>query len=217
MEKTENHGREAILLRIRSALRVPVPRQDIQPSRKIFPSIDDPLERFQKECAVNKTECVVTPDIDESVAAIASILGSIPTGKIFIQDAPLLRRMAQSWKGGHNICWSSEHRPSESSQASITLAESLVAASGSVFVSSECGGRLASVVSPVHIVVATSAQLAPTLDTAFAWMREHDTVRRNSMVCLITGPSRTGDIERIIVMGAHGPRRLIVVLAMGPE
>jgi L-lactate dehydrogenase complex protein LldG len=33
-----------------------------------------------------------------------------------------------------------------------------------------------------------------------------------SMMSLVTGPSRTGDIERILVLGAHGPRKLTVIL-----
>jgi L-lactate dehydrogenase complex protein LldG len=37
------------------------------------------------------------------------------------------------------------------------------------------------------------------------------------MVSLITGPSRTGDIEKIIVLGAHGPQRLVVVVALRDE
>jgi len=48
-------------------------------------------------------------------------------------------------------------------------------------------------------------------------MSARGTTKRNSMVSLITGPSRTGDIEKILVMGAHGPQRLFVVLAMHGE
>lgn len=66
---------------------------------------------------------------------------------------------------------------------------------------------------PVHIVVATIDQLVPGLDEAFARLRASGAVEKNSMLCLITGSSRTADIEKIIVMGAHGPRRVVVVLA----
>jgi L-lactate dehydrogenase complex protein LldG len=98
----------------------------------------------------------------------------------------------------------------------MTLAECLVAQTGSIFVSSQCGGRGASVVAPVHIVVASVGQLVPDLEVAFARLREHGTATQNSFVCLITGSSRTSDIEKILVLGAHGPRRLVTVLALHP-
>lgn|ERR1017187_2509538 len=83
---------------------------------------------------------------------------------------------------------------------------------GRSLVSSSCGGRAATVAAPVHIVVASVAQLVPNLTTLFLKVREKGTAERNSMLCLITGSSRTADIEKTLVMGAHGPRRLIVVL-----
>lgn len=214
MEPAENPSRERILARLRTALRAPAPRHLVAAGETIFAPVTDALERFQKECAENNTECLVTPDLGASAAAVASLLAELPPGEIFIQDAAPLRSMAPMRQGGRSVRWSSEGSPSEGSQATITLAESLVAATGSVFVSAACGGREASVVPPVHIVLAGIEQLVPDLDTAFARLGELDTVPKNSFLCLITGSSRTADIEKILVMGAHGPRRLVVVLAM---
>ncbi len=216
MEQAENSGRERILARIHSALCEAAPKHAPPASRgPIFAPIADSFERFQKECAQNLTECVITSDMGASASAVADILGSIPQGEIFVQDSPELRRMVPLWQGERKIRWSSEGGPLESSQVTITLAEALVAQTGSVFVSSSCGGRGASVAAPVHIVVATIEQLVPDLDAAFARLRERGAQEKNSMLCLITGSSRTADIEKILVMGAHGPRRLAVVLALG--
>jgi L-lactate dehydrogenase complex protein LldG len=217
VQRSETPGRERILRRIRSALSVPASIRPSTPAAPIFASVPDPIERFRRECEGNHTECVVTCDIAASSGAVTKILASIPPGEIFLQDAPVLRRLAAAWTAGRSLRWSGEGPPKEATQATITLAESLVAATGSVFVSAGCGGRSASIVAPVHIVVATAAQLAPTLATAFEWMSARGTTKRNSMVSLITGPSRTGDIEKILVMGAHGPQRLFVVLAMHGE
>ncbi len=215
MEQTENPSRERILGRIRAALRVPAPRHP-GAARPIFPAVTDALERFQKECAGNLTECVVTSDAAASAAAISSVLASLPSGEIFVQDAPELRRTAQAWQNGRSVRWSSEGAPREASQATITLAEALVAATGSILVSASCGGRGASVVAPVHIVLSKSEQLVPDLEAAFTQVRERGTAMQNSYLCLITGSSRTADIEKILVLGAHGPRRLVVVLQTGP-
>jgi L-lactate utilization protein LutC len=214
MAETENASREQILARIRTALRELSPRHDAAQRKMIFAPVTDALDRFQKECASNITECVVTPDLGASAAGVKDVLALIPPGDIFVQDLPDLRRFAEKWSDGRSIQWSSEGAPKESSQATITGCEALVAQTGSVLVSTACGGRGASVVAPVHIVVSTIDQLVPDLDAALARVRERGIVSLNSYLCLITGSSRTADIEKILVMGAHGPRRLIVFLSL---
>jgi L-lactate dehydrogenase complex protein LldG len=215
MALPENPGRERILARMRQALTVPSPSHVASGERtNIFAAIDDPLDRFQKECVGNKTECLIVPDRKAGGAAVAEILASLPQGEIFVEDCSELREMAPAWTQVRNSRWSTEGAPRETSEAAITTAEVLVAATGSVLVSAECGGRGASVVAPVHIVVAGIDQLVPDLESAFALQHERGTISRNSFLCLITGSSRTADIEKILVMGAHGPRRLVVVLSL---
>lgn len=209
--ETENSGRERILQRIQTALRAPAKRPATSAESTLFSPVSNPLERFQLECAANNTECVLADGSVASAAAVSSLVTSFAPGEIFVQDEPSLRRMGSAWNN-HAVRWSSEGAPQECSQATITLAEWLVAETGSVFVSSSCGGRAATVAAPVHIVVASVAQLVPDLTTLFLKVREKGTAERNSMLCLITGSSRTADIEKTLVMGAHGPRRLIVVL-----
>lgn len=216
MEGAENPGRERILARIRTALRAAAPKPSAPASSgPIFAPISDPLDRFKNECALNNTECVVVADPKGSAAAVGAVLSSLPQGEIFLQDAPAMRAMAADWGKSRGIVWSSAGGPKEQSQATITLAELFVAQTGSVFVSASCGGRGASVVAPVHIVVGTLDQLVPDLSAAFARIQQAGAQAKNSMLCLITGSSRTADIEKIIVMGAHGPRRLVVVLSAG--
>jgi L-lactate dehydrogenase complex protein LldG len=53
------------------------------------------------------------------------------------------------------------------------------------------------------------------LEAALARVREKGLDANNSFVGLITGSSRTADIEKILVLGAHGPRRLVLVLQAG--
>jgi L-lactate dehydrogenase complex protein LldG len=63
-----------------------------------------------------------------------------------------------------------------------------------------------------HVVLIKASRILGTFEEAWAILRkEHGPLPRT--VNLITGPSRTGDIEQTILMGAHGPRRLIVALA----
>jgi L-lactate dehydrogenase complex protein LldG len=62
------------------------------------------------------------------------------------------------------------------------------------------------------VVVATADQVVATLAEALHDARNRYGGRLPSMLSFITGPSRTGDIERILVLGAHGPKELIVLL-----
>jgi L-lactate dehydrogenase complex protein LldG len=101
----------------------------------------------------------------------------------------------------------------ESCDAGLTACECLVAQTGSILVSSQtCGGRALSILPHVHVVIATLDQLVPTLADALALVRERHSGSLPSMLSFITGPSRTGDIERILVLGAHGPKELILML-----
>lgn len=65
-----------------------------------------------------------------------------------------------------------------------------------------------------HIVVMRAADVVGPYEDAWDRMRARGGVPRT--VNLITGPSRTGDIEQRIQLGAHGPRRLHIVLVDGP-
>ncbi|HEY1262494.1 MAG TPA: lactate utilization protein [Terriglobales bacterium] len=208
-----NPGRERILARIQKGLGPGVPQfKTFTAARPIFPAIPDPLARFIQECRANRTEFVPTADSSASSQAIAKVLLELPAGEIFVQDTPELRAMATAW-AGRQTRWSSEGPPRESGQASITTAEALVAATGSILLSTANGGRTASVVPPVHIVVAEREQLVSDLESALKLARERGLLNQNTFLCLTTGSSRTADIEKILVMGAHGPKRLVVVVS----
>jgi len=101
----------------------------------------------------------------------------------------------------------------EACDAGMTACEAAVAQTGSIVVSSAtCGGRALSILPHVHIVILNVTQVVSTLGDAFDLMRKRHGNRLPSMLSFITGPSRTGDIERILVLGAHGPKELFVLL-----
>ena len=212
----ENPGRELILERIRTGLRTPVaPHPSPEPDAAIFEPIRNSVERFQQECAANLMECVLTADPAGSASQLAKILDSLPAGEIFLQDDSSLRELIGLTKPQRPLRWSSEGAPREASEATVSLAEALIAQTGSVLVTAECGGRGASIVAPCHIVYAHAAQLVPDLPTALGNLFRSGKLVRNSFACVISGSSRTADIEKILVQGAHGPRRLAVILQTG--
>jgi L-lactate utilization protein LutC len=104
-----------------------------------------------------------------------------------------------------------ESLPAAEEGWSVTGCDCLVAMTGSIFVSTRsANGRAASVLPAMHLVVARRKQIVPDLPAAFALLRSRYGKNWPSSLSLITGPSRTADIEKILVMGAHGPKRLAV-------
>jgi L-lactate dehydrogenase complex protein LldG len=100
----------------------------------------------------------------------------------------------------------------EKCAAGITECDALVAQTGSVLVSSRsAGGRALSVLPPHHVVLARRDQLLADLPAAFALLKSKYGSNYPSLISFITGPSRTGDIERILVLGAHGPKKLTIL------
>jgi L-lactate dehydrogenase complex protein LldG len=97
----------------------------------------------------------------------------------------------------------------------LTSCEFLVAHLGSVLISSaQVSGRRLNVFPETHIVVAHESQIVDYLDNAMAKLQEKYKNRLPSLISNITGPSRTADIEKTLVMGMHGPKTLIVIITV---
>ena len=98
-------------------------------------------------------------------------------------------------------------------EVGITSCEFLIAHTGSVMVSSaQKGGRQMFVYPPVHVVIAGKKQLVNYLENAYTGIQEKYKEDLPSQITIITGPSRTADIEKTLILGAHGPKELHVFL-----
>jgi L-lactate dehydrogenase complex protein LldG len=100
-----------------------------------------------------------------------------------------------------------------SAMVGITTCDFLISRFGSIMVSSGLGlGRRVFVYPEVHIVVAKASQVVPELKDALLGMKKKYPDNFPSQITTITGPSRTADIEKTLVMGAHGPKQLFVFM-----
>ena len=89
----------------------------------------------------------------------------------------------------------------------------LVARTGSMILSSaSLSGRTTSVYAPVHICIAKTNQLVYSIDQALENMVSKYGDSIPSMMSLATGPSRTADIEKTLVVGVHGPKEVFCFL-----
>lgn len=110
-------------------------------------------------------------------------------------------------------------RAEDADQVSVTGAFAAVAETGTLMLTSGNDRPTTLNLMPdTHIVVLRADQVVGPYETA--WERLRAEQLGNTMprtVNFITGPSRTGDIEQRIQLGAHGPRRLHIVLVEGPD
>jgi L-lactate dehydrogenase complex protein LldG len=96
---------------------------------------------------------------------------------------------------------------------SITSCEALVARTGSIVLSSnQTKGRTTSVYAPVHICIAFTNQLVYDIKDALQMMRNKYGEHLPSLITFATGPSRTADIEKTLVVGVHGPKEVYLFL-----
>jgi len=91
----------------------------------------------------------------------------------------------------------------------ISGAKAALAETGSVVVDSGPNkSRLATLLPPIHVALVKTSQLVPDL-IAYMAARNGDFPANR---VLISGPSKTADIEQTLVVGVHGPKQFIVVL-----
>lgn len=95
----------------------------------------------------------------------------------------------------------------------VTGASWAIAATGTVVADAgRAGGRAASLLPPVHLAVVPMDRLVATAGDVFRRMSQIHPDGPPSQLVLITGPSRSGDIELQLTVGVHGPKHVVTVL-----
>ena len=222
--------RDDILGRIREALRRPAPRahngkyaggaapaSQVQPRAwlpAVPPDAEGRLALFARNCAQLKTDLRLVAGAKEAAETLASLRDAHHWTAVATHHHPLLDRIMPALELATLYA---EQYPDpkslEKCSVGITAFDTLVAQTGSILLTSRsAGGRALSVLPPHHAVIAQADQLVPDLPAAFDLLYSRYGNNYPSSATFITGPSRTGDIERILVLGAHGPRNLAVIL-----
>jgi L-lactate dehydrogenase complex protein LldG len=227
MEMTE---REKILARVREALKTPAPLPGshgeihspvsvnaISTPRQWLPkvggSFEEQLALFQKNAAELKADFQLFASHEELKTALAKI-SAVENWKHIASHRGELTDANSGWFN-LPICFTDKNydvHELETCDAGISECDALIAQTGSVLVTNRsAGGRALSVLPPHHIVLAHREQLIADLPAAFELLQQKYAANYPSMISFITGPSRTGDIERILVLGAHGPKKLTIL------
>ena len=222
-------NRQMILGRIREALKVTAPPPAFpgnsagtfplpaSPQKWLPPvggTLGEQIELFHRNAEDLKAEFRVCVNISEAIRHVQNLARAGGWKKIGRHSGNLTDFMARELglpevrtDGGYAV------NDLESCDAGLTECEALVAQTGSVLVSaSSAGGRALSVLPPHHVVLARRDQIVPDLGAALRYAQEKFKDNFPSFLSFISGPSRTGDIERILVLGAHGPKKLSILL-----
>ncbi|MGO8765765.1 MAG: LutC/YkgG family protein [Limisphaerales bacterium] len=220
-------NREIILSRIRKALSVAAPHPGFHDgvaerlpgtTQKWLPpsgqTPEEQIEMFRQNAEVLKVEFRACANVGEAIQHVKKLAADGGWKKIGRHRGQHTDVVAQALglaevqtDGGYAI------NDLESCDAGLTECEALVAQTGSALVSAaSAGGRALSVLPPHHVVLARRNQMTPDLDAALRRVQEKFKGKFPSFLSFISGPSRTGDIERILVLGVHGPKKLTVLL-----
>jgi L-lactate dehydrogenase complex protein LldG len=203
-------SKELMLKKIRKAL--------LEKRDHPYPNLEDtPLYKNDGE--------ILEIQFAEQLSAVSGNFIFCENGMDFIEN---MLELADKYNWRKIYCWEPElqdlleeyefpfyktDKDFEMAEVGITLCEALIARNGSVMVSNQgAAGRRLSIYPHHHIVIARTGQLVPDLKEAFALIKKKYGAELPTMISTITGPSRTADIEKTLVLGAHGPKELFVFL-----
>jgi len=207
----ESTSREKILKKVRDALieKTGTPYPVIDQESSVYKEITEPLDvAFAQELIRVSGKFVYCDSIDEFPGILKSFILEKDWPLLFCFD-PKIQSLLKS--GG--IPYESNHENILDAGIGITGCEYLIARLGTVMVSTRMNpGRKIMVYPEIHLVVGYASQLVPDLKHALQNIKKKYLDQYPSMISLITGPSRTADIEKTLVMGAHGPKELYVFL-----
>lgn len=207
-------SRDDILSRLRAAQRPAAPTP-VWTSRRNFADLS---ARFTQTLRAAHGEVRPAGDWSTALAILNDLLAEIGAQRGVVNAEPPLDGVnwAERWPAvawhlvgqtpGDLRAWNA------SADVGISAAQAALAETGTLIVSSGPGrSRLATLTPPNHIVLLSAQTLTPDL---FTWTATRSQVWP-AHVTLISGPSKSADIEQTLIVGMHGPKRLVVILYNG--
>lgn len=181
-------------------------RIDDPPSFSRIAFDEDPAERFVAKAQAEAATVARVADERDIPEAVTQYLKSHNLAAE-IAAAPALRSI--DWPAHLAVDFGATRGEHESA---VTPCLTAVAETGSVvLLSGEQTPTSLGLLPDNHIVIVRRSQIVRSFEDVWGQLREREDGLPRA-VNLITGPSRTGDIEQTIQLGAHGPRRVHIIL-----
>ncbi len=207
----ETTSREKVLKKVRNALisKNENPFTSIDIDSPVYSKVEDtPDITFAQEFTKVSGKFIYCEDVKELKENLSALIAENEWNNIFCIDPEIERVLKDA-----GISYKSDEDDFLSMEVGITHCEYLIARLGSIMISSrQISGRRMNVFPEHHIVIANTSQIVPDIKDALLGMKERYGKDLPSLVSVITGPSRTADIEKTLVMGAHGPKELYLFL-----
>ncbi len=218
-------ARDAVLARVRAALGKKGDRTDARAAADAYVARHAHGPRPAMPVDLVERFIMRATDMESTVERLAD-RREIPTAVARYVDALVLPPALEAQRSHAGACWpefadldwtaaglSIEPRPTiGQDRLGITGAFCAIAETGTLVVLAGAGTPTATaLLVDTHIAIVRKDRIVSGMEEAFALIRrEHHTLPR--AVNLISGPSRTGDIEQTIVLGAHGPFRVHILV-----
>lgn len=200
-------ARQEILNKLKNSVHPEPEKPDF--TTPVYHTIDLPLELAFKENMEKVNGSVYLCESEQEVfTKLKVFLAKFSENNIACQQVDIQKQLTKV-----DIPFSKTKELPNLLKVGITNCEFMIAHTGTIMVSSALeGGRQLFVYPPIHIVIATKNQLVDYLETAYSNIQNKYKKKLPSQITLITGPSRTADIEKTLVLRAHGPRELQVYI-----
>jgi L-lactate dehydrogenase complex protein LldG len=217
--ETALKSREAILSRIRAERpagdplpRPPVPR--VWPQTN--PTTEQLIEQFTESLEAVDGEVIRCRSIDRAKEALAELVQREQWDLVGAVEEPVCREVVAGLKA-EVVAWAddrTEPRRMAEFSAGMIASKHLLADTGSCMIDCPTAERrLMCYIPPVCLIVARIDQLAENLPAAWKQIAAAAAeTKLGGEYVFITGPSRTADIEKVMILGVHGPRRVVVLL-----
>ena len=209
----ETTTKEKILKKVRKALiQKSVNGTNIDFDSDIFLKAEEPLEIiFAQQLSKLNAKFVYCENEHELSENLSTLIDENKWQKVFSFEKSIKEILKKS-----KISFSENEKDISHVNVGVSLCEYLVARTGSVLVTSrQNSGRRLPAFANYHIVIAYSSQLVYTIKDALSGIKNKYGKDFPSMIVSVTGPSRTADIEKTLVQGAHGPKEIYVFLVDG--
>ncbi len=207
----ESTSKEKVLKKVRNALinKIDNPFKDIDFSSQVFIDQEEGMEvEFATKLIENGGTFIYCENEMDAGNQLSALINNEGWTNVFCVDKNLSGILENA-----KITFSNNSDDFNSINVGITPCDFLISRFGSIMVSSGLSsGRRLFVYPEIHIVIAKASQVLPEIKDALVSMRKKYQDNFPSQITTITGPSRTADIEKTLVMGAHGPKSLFVFM-----